>query len=264
MLTVTLLGVRRHPSPLPGRALSSLAVTAGGAQPAGRLRREGTQTAARRWGRQHLQDRRGAADPHYSTATISSACRACGRRWPPQGRTRPLLLARPAGAGPAGAGVFCAWPGRCPLRCSWPRTPQRPGPLPVLGGTVQAFPLRHRAPCCGYAFTLPRAGAVRPRPGQSTGHPGAAVAHAAKRAAGGRVLAAAGIGAAPPRTEGGLCRRHPPLRPAGAGRTGRRPAVHGFHLPHRRFPGQGQGIRPRHLPRSRPPGRGGGGAPGCG
>ena len=45
------------------------------------------------------------------------------------------------------------------------------GPLPVLGGTVQAFPLRHRAPCCGYAFTLPRAGRFDPDRARALGIP---------------------------------------------------------------------------------------------
>ena len=36
---------------------------------------------------------------------------------------------------------------------------------------MQAFPLRHRAPCCGYAFTLPRAGRFDPDRARALGIP---------------------------------------------------------------------------------------------
>ena len=38
-------------------------------------------------------------------------------------------------------------------------------------GCVQAFPLKHRVPCCGYAFTLPRAGKFDPQRAKAAGIP---------------------------------------------------------------------------------------------
>ena len=166
MLTVTLLGCGGT-QPLPGRALSSLAVTAGGRSllvDCG----EGTQTAARRWGVSTCKID-AVLLTHYHGDHIFGLP-GLWQTMAAQGRTRPLLLAGPPGLARLVQAFLCV-AGPLPFALQLAEDAAKAGPLPVLGGTVQAFPLRHRAPCCGYAFTLPRAGRFDPDRARALGIP---------------------------------------------------------------------------------------------
>ena len=166
MLTVTLLGCGGT-QPLPGRALSSLAVTAGGHSiliDCG----EGTQVAARRWG-VSVYKMDAVLLTHYHGDHIFGLP-GLWQTMAAQGRTAPLLMAGPPGLEQlVRALLYVAGP--LPFAIQLAGDAAKAGPLPVLGGTVQAFPLRHRTPCCGYAFTLPRAGRFEPDRARALGIP---------------------------------------------------------------------------------------------
>ena len=166
MLTVTLLGCGGT-QPLPDRALSSLAITAGGHSiliDCG----EGTQTAARRWG-VSLYKTDAVLLTHFHGDHIFGLP-GLWQTMAAQGRTEPLLMAGPPGLEQL-VRAFLSVAGPLPFAIRLAENAAHAGPLPVLGGQVQAFSLRHRVPCCGYAFTLPRAGWFDPDKARALGIP---------------------------------------------------------------------------------------------
>lgn len=166
MLTATLLGCGGT-QPLPHRALTSLALTAAGRSlliDCG----EGTQTAARRWG-VSLYKVDAILLTHYHGDHIFGLP-GLWQTMAALGRTEPVLMAGPPGLS-AVVRAFLTVAGPLPFTLRLAEDASRAGPLPVLGGTVTAFPLRHRAPCCGYAFTLPRAGRFDPDRARALGIP---------------------------------------------------------------------------------------------
>lgn len=166
MVTVTLLGCGGT-QPLPGRALSCLALTVGGRSlliDCG----EGTQAAARRWG-VSLFKVDAVLLTHYHGDHIFGLP-GLWQTMAALGRTEPLLMAGPPGLEQVVRAFLCV-AGPLPFDIRLAADAARSGPLPALGGQVQAFPLRHRAPCCGYAFTLPRAGRFDPDRATALGVP---------------------------------------------------------------------------------------------
>ena len=79
-----------------------------------------------------------------------------------QGRTAPLVMAGPPGLTDV-VRTFYAVAGPLPFELRLKELPDCKGEFEVPAGCVQAFPLKHRVPCCGYAFTLPRAGKFDPQ-----------------------------------------------------------------------------------------------------
>ena len=166
MLTATLLGCGGT-RPLPDRALASLALTVAGRSlliDCG----EGTQTAARRWG-VSLYKVDAILLTHYHGDHIFGLP-GLWQTIAALGRTEPVLMAGPPGL-TALVQAFLAVAGPLPFALHLAEDAPHAGPLPVLGGTVTAFPLEHRAPCCGYAFTLPRAGRFDPDRARALGIP---------------------------------------------------------------------------------------------
>lgn len=106
--------------------------------------------------------------------------------------------------------TFYAVAGPLPFELRLKELPDCKGEFEVPAGCVQAFPLKHRVPCCGYAFTLPRAGKFDPQRAKAAGIPRALLVHPAKRPAGGRLPAVPGSRPAAPRAESCLCDRHRP------------------------------------------------------
>ena len=78
-------------------------------------------------------------------------------------------------AGPPGltdvVRTFYAVAGPLPFELRLKELPDCKGEFEVPAGCVQAFPLKHRVPCCGYAFTLPRAGKFDPQRAKAAGIP---------------------------------------------------------------------------------------------
>ena len=166
MLTATLLGCGGT-RPLPDRALASLALTVAGRSlliDCG----EGTQTAARRWG-VSLYKVDAILLTHYHGDHIFGLP-GLWQTMAALGRTEPVLMAGPPGL-TALVQAFLAVAGPLPFALHLAEDAPLAGPLPVLGGEVTAFPLEHRAPCCGYAFTLPRAGRFDPDRARALGIP---------------------------------------------------------------------------------------------
>ncbi len=166
MLTATLLGCGGT-RPLPDRALASLALTVAGRSlliDCG----EGTQTAARRWG-VSLYKVDAILLTHYHGDHIFGLP-GLWQTMAALGRTEPVLMAGPPGL-TALVQAFLAVAGPLPFALRLAEDAPQAGPLPVLGGTVTAFTLEHRAPCCGYAFTLPRAGRFDPDRARALGIP---------------------------------------------------------------------------------------------
>lgn len=166
VLSVTLLGCGGT-HPLPNRALSALALTAGGRTlllDCG----EGTQTALRRW---HVSLYRIDAIllTHYHGDHIFGLP-GLWQTMASLGRTAPVVVAGPPGLAQilqplrqvAGPLPFALEP-REMADCR--------GALTLAGLAVEAFPLRHRVPCCGYACTLPRAGRFDPARARAAGIP---------------------------------------------------------------------------------------------
>lgn len=87
-----------------------------------------------------------------------------------QGRTAPLVMAGPPGLTDV-VRTFYAVAGPLPFELRLKELPDCKGEFEVPAGCVQAFPLKHRVPCCGYAFTLPRAGKFDPQRAKSAGIP---------------------------------------------------------------------------------------------
>ena len=166
MLTATLLGCGGT-QPLPERALSSLVLTVGGRSiliDCG----EGTQIAARRFGVSIYR-----VDAILLTHFHGDHIFGLPGVWQTMaalGRTQPLLMAGPPGLEKL-VQAFLSVAGPLPFELRLAADAARMGPLPVLGGQVQTFSLRHRVPCCGYAFTLPRAGRFDPDRARALGIP---------------------------------------------------------------------------------------------
>ena len=85
-----------------------------------------------------------------------------------QGRTAPLVMAGPPGLTDV-VRTFYAVAGPLPFELRLKELPDCKGEFEVPAGCVQAFPLKHRVPCCGYAFTLPRAGKFDPQRAKAAG-----------------------------------------------------------------------------------------------
>ena len=151
MLTVTLLGCGGT-QPLPGRALSSLSVTAGGRSllvDCG----EGTQTAARRWGVSTCKID-AVLLTHYHGDHIFGLP-GLWQTMAAQGRTRPLLLAGPPGLARLVQAFLC-------VRCSWPRTPQRPGRCRCWAARCRRSRCATAPPAAGMPSRCPAPGGSTP------------------------------------------------------------------------------------------------------
>ncbi len=166
VIDLTLLGCGGT-QPLPDRALSALCLTVGGSSlliDCG----EGTQAAARRWGVSIFK-----IDAVLLTHFHGDHIFGLPGLWQTMaalGRTAPLVMAGPPGldellstlyrvAGPLPFSIRALPLGGCR------------GRFAVPAGQVEAFPLRHRVDCCGYAFTLPRAGRFDPARAKAAGVP---------------------------------------------------------------------------------------------
>lgn len=160
MIDVTLIGCGGT-MPLPGRALSALAVRCGGHLALVDCG-EGTQAAAR------------AADvslvkldllclTHYHGDHILGVPGLL-QTMANLGRTEPVRLAGPQGLSHWGR-LLLALAGPLPFAVELEELPFACTQilLPAFGGLeVTAFPLEHRVPCLGYRFSLPRAGRFLP------------------------------------------------------------------------------------------------------
>lgn len=166
MLTATLLGCGGT-HPLPDRALSALALTVGGSTlllDCG----EGTQTALRRH-RVSLYRIDGILLTHYHGDHIFGLP-GLWQTMASLGRTAPVVLAGPPGLGALVQALLQA-AGPLPFALDLRELPACRGQLAVAGLEVEAFPLTHRVPCCGYACTLPRAGRFDPVRARAAGIP---------------------------------------------------------------------------------------------
>lgn len=170
MLDVTLLGCGGT-MPLPGRALSALAVQCGG-----RLVLvdcgEGTQAAAR------------AAGVSVARADVIALTHYHGdhifglpgllQTMANMGRTEPVRLVGPVGLA-RWAGLLLALAGPLPFSLAAAELPESGAGTLALPGApdyaLTAFPLSHRVPCVGYAFSLARAGRFDPAAAAALGVP---------------------------------------------------------------------------------------------
>ena len=153
MIEVTMLGCGGT-QPLPERALAALWLQVGGS---GLLLDcgEGTQAAARRWGCS-LFKLDAILLTHYHGDHIfglPGLLQTMGAL----GRQAPVVVAGPPGLRSLLA-LVTALTGPLPFALRCQELADCAGRFEVPAGLVEAFPLRHRAACCGYAFTLPRAG----------------------------------------------------------------------------------------------------------
>lgn len=166
MLTATLLGCGGT-RPLPDRALASLALTVAGRSlliDCG----EGTQTAARRWG-VSLYKVDAILLTHYHGDHIFGLPGLLQTQGA-LGRTAPVTVAGPPGLR-ALLELVLQLTGPLPFALHPVELADCRGRFPVPGGEVEAFPCRHRVACCGYAFTLPRAGRFDPQRARAAGIP---------------------------------------------------------------------------------------------
>lgn len=166
MLDVTLLGTGGT-QPLPERALAAACITVNGSSlllDCG----EGTQTAARRAGVSVFR-MDAILLTHYHGDHIFGLP-GLWQTMAAQGRTAPLLIAGPPGLADI-VHTFYHVAGPLPFELRIQELSGCKGEFDVSCGKVQAFPLRHRVPCCGYAFTLPRAGKFDPQRAKAAGIP---------------------------------------------------------------------------------------------
>lgn len=160
MIDVTLIGCGGT-MPLPGRALSALAVRCGGRVALVDCG-EGTQAAARAAGVSLVK-----ADvlclTHYHGDHIFGVPGLL-QTMANLGRTEPVRLIGPEGLNHWGR-LLLALAGPLPFPVEFEELPmaEKELELPGFCGLVlTAFPLAHRVPCMGYAFRLPRAGRFLP------------------------------------------------------------------------------------------------------
>lgn len=166
MMTVTLLGTGGT-QPLPNRALASAAITVGGSTvllDCG----EGTQTAARRWG-VSIYRIDAVLLTHYHGDHIFGLP-GLWQTMAAMGRTAPLTIAGPPGLEEI-ISAFRAAAGPLPFELRLIELAECRGKFSLPAGEVEAFPLSHRVPCCGYALTLPRAGRFDPARARAAGIP---------------------------------------------------------------------------------------------
>ena len=166
MLDIILLGTGGT-QPLPERALAAACITVSGSNlllDCG----EGTQTAARRARGQYFPHGRHSADPLPRGPHFRPARHLADDGRP--GPHCPLVMAGPPGLTDV-VRTFYAVAGPLPFELRLKELPDCKGEFEVPAGCVQAFPLKHRVPCCGYAFTLPRAGKFDPQRAKSAGIP---------------------------------------------------------------------------------------------
>lgn len=166
MMNVTLLGTGGT-QPLPGRALAAACVTVGGSNlllDCG----EGTQTAARRFGISTFR-MDAILLTHYHGDHIFGLP-GLWQTMAAQGRTAPVVVAGPPGLS-AVVRAFYAVSGPLPFELRLQELSGCRGSFEVPAGCVEAFPLRHRTPCCGYALYLPRAGRFDPVRARAAGIP---------------------------------------------------------------------------------------------
>ena len=166
MLDIILLGTGGT-QPLPERALAAACITVGGSNlllDCG----EGTQTAARRAGVSIFR-MDAILLTHYHGDHIFGLP-GIWQTMAAQGRTAPHVMAGPPGLTDV-VRTFYAVAGPLPFELRLKELPDCKGEFEVPAGCVQAFPLSHRVPCCGAAFTLPRAGKFDPQRAKAAGIP---------------------------------------------------------------------------------------------
>lgn len=166
MVTATLVGCGGT-QPLPNRALSALAVTAGGGSvliDCG----EGTQAACRRHG-VNLFRLDAVLLTHYHGDHIFGLP-GLWQTMAGMGRTQPLLMVGPPGLAKV-LRAFLAVAGPLPFGLQALEMERCRGSFEAGAFTVEAFPLKHRVDCCGYALTLPRAGKFDPERAKAAGVP---------------------------------------------------------------------------------------------
>ena len=153
--------------PLPGRALAALWLQVGGSAlllDCG----EGTQTAARRWGKS-LYKLDAILLTHYHGDHILGLPGLLMTQ-AALGRAAPVTVAGPPGLRQMLAAVR-ALTGPLPFALRPIELEDCAGQFLVPVGQVTAFPCRHRVACCGYAYTLPRAGRFDPARARAAGIP---------------------------------------------------------------------------------------------
>ena len=153
--------------PLPDRALAALWAQVGGS---GLLFDcgEGTQAAARRWGCS-LYKLDAILLTHYHGDHIFGLPGLLQTQGA-LGRTAPVTVAGPPGLR-ALLGLVLELTGPLPFAVQPVELADCRGRFAVGAGQVEAFPLQHRVACCGYAFTLPRAGRFDPARARALGIP---------------------------------------------------------------------------------------------
>ena len=166
MMTVTLLGTGGT-QPLPDRALAAACVTVGGSTTLMDCG-EGTQTAARRWGVSPFK-MDAILLTHYHGDHVFGLP-GLWQTMAAQGRTAPLVMAGPPGLTHLVRALY-AVAGPLPFELRLKELEDCRGVFEVPTGPVEAFPLKHRVPCCGYALTLPRAGRFDPARARAAGIP---------------------------------------------------------------------------------------------
>ena len=166
MVELTMLGCGGT-QPLPGRALAALWLQVAGS---GLLFDcgEGTQAAARRWGCS-LYKLDAILLTHYHGDHIFGLPGLLQTQGA-LGRTAPVTVAGPPGLR-ALLELVLQLTGPLPFPLHPVELADCRGRFPVPGGEVEAFPCRHRVACCGYAFTLPRAGRFDPQRARAAGIP---------------------------------------------------------------------------------------------
>lgn len=166
MVQATLLGCGGT-QPLPDRALSAFCLTAGGSTVLFDCG-EGTQAAARRAGvsifkidailLSHFH-----GDHIFGIPGMWQTMAGLGRR-------APLLMAGPPGLNRLLQAMY-GFAGPLPFEIRTIELEGCRGEFEVPIGKIAAFPAKHRVPCCGYVYTLPRAGRFDPARAQAKNIP---------------------------------------------------------------------------------------------